>query len=101
MVLVLYYIFFCIVAVDEESFAWNFYFIALAILSDFSMMVITFVSMRYINRYSKVIEKIGVKTDSKLMKVYLFCWSGLNFFYLIHIAITFIIAPDMEKVVYD
>ena len=44
------------------------------------MMLITVVSVRHIHKNSKIIESIGIRTDSKLMKTYVVCWIGVNVF---------------------
>ena len=44
------------------------------------MMLITVVSVRHIHKNSKIIESIGIRTDSTLMRAYLVCWIGVNVF---------------------
>ena len=44
------------------------------------MLLITVVSVRHIHNNSKIIESIGIRTDSKLMRAYLVCWIGVNVF---------------------
>ena len=72
-------VFFTFFAVNyENDLVWNLSFVSFLFFSDELMFVITFASMFHIHRNSKSIEYIGVKTNSRLMKVYLAVWTCLN-----------------------
>ena len=73
---------------------WNLAFMFVLLFADELMFVTTFASMLHIHRNSKIIEHIGVKTNSRLMKVYLIFWTSLNYIYLAHVILIILIAPE-------
>ena len=73
-------IFCCIFSDDKRAVIWNVTFYMFISISDVALLLITALSVRHINKHSKGIEAIGIKTDSMLMKLYAVCWVGVNVF---------------------
>ena len=64
---------------DAWKFVWSIFYSLCSIV----MMLITLFSVKHIHKYSKSIKKMGIKTNSTLMKLYVVLWIGLNLMTLI------------------
>ena len=62
-----------------------------------AMTVITFGSLRHIHKHSKSIERIGIKTDWRMMKAYLIAWLGTDFFCLVDTVLFAMVKFDMRN----
>ena len=62
--------------------------------ADISMLLISLASVLHIHMNSKVIERLGIKTDSTLMKLYAFCWIGTNLFDIVLFTLSFLIIHE-------
>ena len=82
---------------DGRAWIWTPVFYMSVSAADISMLVISLVSVLHIHRNSKVIERLGVKTDSTLMKLYAFCWIGLNLFDIVLFALSFYIIHEWQE----
>lgn len=92
----------CLKSSDEKLWEWNILLFTTIFTSEISMTFISIVSVRHIHNQSKAIERIGIKTDSKLMKLYAFGWIGLNLFELILLALVifiFYVADNLRLII--
>ena len=74
-------------ALDRIGDQWNYVWSVFYSFCNMTMMIVTLFSVQHIHRYSKSIERMGIKTNIRLMYLYVFCWISLNLIILVQITI--------------
>lgn len=74
-------------ALDDIGDAWNYVWFVFYSICNLIMMLATLFSVQHIHRYSKSIERMGIKTNIRLMYLYVFLWISLNVIILVQITI--------------
>ena len=65
--------------------AWNYVWSVFYSVCNLIMMLATLSSVQHIHRYSKSIERMGIKSNIRLMYLYVFFWISLNVIILVQI----------------
>ena len=74
-------------ALDNIGDAWNYVWSVFYSICNLVMMLVTLFSVQHIHQYSKSIERMGIKTNIRLMYQYVFFWISLNVIILVQITI--------------